>query len=137
MNQIYVDQGLVKMLRRLAANGDNDANKWFLFSNDHTPTAVTVLANLTKLNNPAPQTVTDAAFVLENTVDHVGSIQAPNLVFLNTSGGPVNAYGYGIMDNASTYLIAVARFDAAPLVIPDDDSIQVVPILADFSEFAS
>jgi hypothetical protein len=135
MNQIYPDAGLVASLQRIAT----PSLHCHLYDNNLVPDRSTTLGTLheASFGGYAIQTVPVASFTLTGVVAHVGGIQALPVAFANTSGGPQQAYGYYVTDETDTYLVAVARFDAAPVTIPDGGNQLVVPVLGDYSALSS
>jgi hypothetical protein len=137
MHQIYPDQGLLYLLDQMA-KGSGTGLYWQLYSTNTIPT----LADLLAAYMPFPAAwsriqVADAAFTLKQVAANVGSIQAPNIVFVNTTVSPQTVYGYVIIDDSLTKLVASARFDTAPIVIPIGGNQTVTPILGDYSQFSS
>jgi hypothetical protein len=131
MIQIYAEQGLVRMLTRIA-NAAGAGLYWQLFSSNTTPTRDSVFADFAFWNTSYGRIqVAVASFTLTQVAAHVGSIQAPNIVFTNTSGGNLNVYGYCIVDPTSSELIAAARQDSAPTVVANNGTFTVTPILGD------
>lgn len=135
MHQIYPDVGLVEFLERMVA----DDFHFHLYTNNVTPDRDTELADLTEMAiaGYAIVTVTDADFALSGVAGHVGTVLAAPIDFLNGTGAPVNAYGYYITNVANTILLAVARFDDAPVSKAAGDSWIVVPTLSDLSQYSS
>lgn len=136
MNLIFPDACLVALLQRIA-NGDFH---FHLFGNNHTPSPTTVLGDLTELGSGtgyAIQTVAAADFTLTGVTAHVGSITAADISFGPWSSGADVAYGYYITDTTNTILLAVARFDGAPLPAGTGNVIVVTPKLGDFSQYTA
>lgn len=135
MNQIYPDVGLVPMLQEITG-----FDKYYrLFTNNVTPSRTTVVADLTEAawTGYAAQILTSGNWTLFGVAGHVGTIQAAPQAFLNSSGAPVNAYGYFVTDSTGTILFAAARFDSAPITKADGDYFTVLPIFGDLSVLAS
>jgi len=132
MEQIYVDEGLVFQLDLIVAVD----NVWHIFVNDVTPDRDTELGDLTEasFSGYAEQTVLGTAFIADGVVGHVGFKVAAPIAFLNSSGSPVDVYGYYVTDAGGTILLAAARFDAAPVTKEDGESIIVVPVWGAFSQ---
>lgn len=137
MHQIYPDQGLVYMLDQIA-KGSGTGLYWQLYQNNVTPTLGNVLTDFTLAATSWGRIqVADAAFTLKQVAANVGSIQAPNIVFINTTGVSQTVYGYVIIDDSLTKIVAAARFDTAPIVIAIAGNQTVTPILGDYSQFSS
>lgn len=135
MDQIYPDNGLVYLLNQMVQNGF----VFDLFVNDAIPTLNDTSASYTiaSWTGYASIAVTGSAFTFSQVVAHLGFLQAPNIFWTNASGSPQTVYGYIIWDVAKTYILAAARFDAAPIVIPDTGNQLVTPIIGDFSGLTS
>lgn len=137
MHQIYPDDGLTYSLKRIA-NASGSGLYWRLFSSNTTPSLADVLATYTLVSTSWGRIqVALASFTLEQVFTHIGNIQAPNIVFTNTSGSTVNVYGYCIIDPSETYLVAAARFDAAPQVVLAGQTVVVTPTLGDYSSLSA
>lgn len=137
MNQIYPDQGLLEWLEYMA-DGGGGGLYWRLFESNTTPSLDTVLADLTLSSTSWGRAQRDFAdFTLTQVAAHVGSIQAPNIVFTNTTGSTKTVYGYCVHDIAETKLLGIARFDAAPLSVLNNGTVVVTPILGDYSSASS
>lgn len=110
--------------------------KYKLFSNNLTPDRDTVLGDIT------PATWTGSTGINQSWSDyttngvssHNGYAIAPPIDWTNGSGGDVDVYGYYVTDTGATKLLAVARFDGAPVTIVDGGSLSVVPVWGDFSQ---
>lgn len=131
MIQVYPDIGLVKILLRFASPNF----RWHLYTNNYTPVSGSVLANFTEAawGGYAPVVVNGTDFTITGITGHIGTIAALPVGFGNTTGSPQPAYGYFVTDdNASpTDLFACARFDAAPIDVPDGGGLAVIPIFSD------
>lgn len=134
MQQIYPDAALVPILQRMLVGDLN----YHLFANNVTPDQSTVLGSLTEAawTGYAPITVLASAFTLTGVAAHVGGVTANVIAFTNTSGGDQSAYGYYVTDTANTVLIAVARFDSAPVTKHNTESWLVTPTFGNFSAAA-
>jgi hypothetical protein len=131
MTQLYVDAGLVYTLLKLA-NAGGSGLYWGLFSSNTTPTKGSVFADFTMWNTSyGRKQVAVGSFTLQQVAANIGSIQAPDEVFTNGSGGSLNAYGYIIYVPTTNEIIAAARFDSAPLVVANGGTVVVTPILGD------
>lgn len=133
MRLIFPDEGLVEQLKRIV----NDGVTYHLFTNDVTPDRDTELAGLTEAawSGYAAASLDETDFPTESVAGHNGSILGPAVAFLNSSGSPVDAYGYYVTDVANSMLLAAARFDDAPISKADAESFLVVPTWGDFSRF--
>lgn len=135
MDQIYPDQGLITILQRIVA----DDFHFHLFVNNITPDRTTVLFDLTEAawSGYVPITVLRTDFVMYGLAAHIGSAQAPPIAFNNNTGTSQSAYGYYITDVSNSVLLAVARFDSAPVIKNDGDGWVVQPIIGDVSVLSS
>lgn len=134
MNQIYPDEGLLPLLDRMLTA----SVQYHLFENNVTPDRDTVLGDLTEVSTfgYAAQTVALAGWTLQSVAGHVGTFQAAPLAF-TPAGGAWSVYGYYVTSVAGGVLLAVGRFDGAPIAVPDGVPILVNPIMAAFSKNAS
>lgn len=134
MNQIYPDQGLVMQILRIAKQGLT----FGIFTNNHTVTRDTVLADLTEAawTGYSAVVLDDTNFTISGVAAHNGYILSAVLSFLNGSGSDKSSYGYFITDNARTKLLAAANFDSPPIVKPTGDSFTVLPRWGDFSQLS-
>lgn len=130
---VIPNAALLPILRRLVQNGSVDAITYHLFTNDVTPDESTVLAGLTEAAwtgyAAVPQDIGD--FTFEYITGGVGTIIAGPFAFGNGSGSPQLAYGYYITMNSGADLLAAARFDLAPVTVPDPGGYTILPILSD------
>jgi len=135
MNQIYPDVGLIAILTRIVT----PSLVYHLFTNNVVPDRDTELADLTEMaaSGYVEIVVDDSAFTLDGVAGHVGSLLAAPIAFENTSGGALDAYGYFVTNVAGDELLAVARFDSAPVNKDDGQSWLVTPIVGDFSGLSS
>lgn len=135
MDLLFPDQGLVYQLRQILTAGV----KYHLYTNNVTPTLSTTLAALTEAAWGGYVALSQSwtNYTINGFTGHAGYALAPPITFFNTSGAPVTAYGYYVTDNANALLLAVARFDSAPITIPDGQSWNVVPTWGDFSGLSS
>ena len=138
MDQIYPDDGLPYTLAELV-NGNLGAGlQWCLYTNNVVPSLNDNLATYVLAAAWGRQFVPAANFPGATVVAHVASTQAPNITFTNNTGGPVDVYGYVILDQTSAKVVAAARFDGAlPITVPNLGNIQVTPIIGDYSALAS
>ena len=135
MDLIYVDAGLLTQLSAVLSTD----KKYHLFTNNAMPGPATVLADLTEASFPgyASVTVTSGGWTSSGVSGHVGYKIAPAITFTNSSGSSVSVYGFFVTDSTGTILLAAARFDAAPIVIPNGGTQQVIPSWGAFSKFTS
>ena len=134
MHQLHPDSSLIPLLRRICG----DSVVVHLYNNDLTPDLDTVLADFAEIaggGGYAPITVDLADFVLSGVSDNKGVLMALPVEFVD--GGPDEAYGYYVTNVAGDELLSCARFDGAPLIIPDDNPIGVWPVFGDNSVFSS
>ena len=137
MHQIYPDQGLLYLLGRMA-NGGGSGLFWRLFTSNTSPGLASVLGDFTLAAAGWGRIqVSLASFTLQQVAAHVGSIQAPNIVFTNNTGGAIVVYGFCIIDPGETLLLGAARFDGAPITVANNGTQTVTPIIGDFSEQSS
>ena len=137
MHQVYPDEGLIYTLRQIVGLGDTHLG-WQLFTNDIMPNRSTVLADVELADDSwAKVERTSADFTLAQVFTHIATIQAPNIVYTNDSGDPVDVYGYVILSDAGDKLVGIARFDDAPRTIADGGPCIVVPLIGDFSDQSS
>jgi hypothetical protein len=133
MVQIYPDEGLVPILLAIVANNGSGLT-WALFSNNVTPTLDSVLADFTVPSGGwAERILDDTDFVFQQVALHVGTIQAPSIVYTNSTGSPKNVYGYIIFDQIGQKLRGAARFDIAPTTIINGGTQKVQAIIGDNS----
>ncbi len=136
MHLIYPDEGLLTWLKK----GTSENLKYRLFSNNITPDRDTILSGVTQASFTGyPSggiTVAPGDFTLEATVGHVGNLLAAPIAFLSAHGAPYDCYGYYVVDAGATKLLAIARFDDAPVSKDDGESWIVVPTVSDLSQFA-
>jgi hypothetical protein len=135
MDLLFPDDGLVYQLQKILAT----TVKYRLFTNNVTPTLAFTVASLTEAAWAGYAAVSQdiSNYTVIGVSGHNGYALAAPVAFSNTSGAPVTPYGYFVTDNGGTKLLAVARFDAAPVTIPDGQSYNVVPVWGDFSGLTS
>lgn len=135
MHQIYSDQACENILTDLLAGmADFEIH---LFTNNLTVDRNNVIGDFIEpaWAGYASVTVAPGDFTI-STSGHLTTALASPITFENTSGSGQNAYGYYVTNSAGD-LIAAARFDGAPITIPDGGTYPVVPIIGDFSQYAS
>ena len=129
MKLVFADETLIEQLVAIAT-GSGGGLYWRLFENDVVPSADMVKADYTLSDDAWGEIqVAPGDFDIQQVSAGQGSIQALNIVFQNGSGGPLNFYGYVILNAAKTKVIAAARFDDAPISLADFGKLPVVPIL--------
>jgi len=135
MDAVYPDDGLVGWM----THGIIDGIHYRLFVNNITPDRSTTQSSLTEASwsgySAVALTVSD--FTIQSVVGHIGALQAAPIGFTNSSGSPVTAYGFYVVDDADNKIKQIARFDGAPITIPDGGTYLVYPIFGDFSELSS
>jgi hypothetical protein len=132
MDQIYPDQGLVRLLERMTAAD----LVYRLFTNDVDPDQDTELGDLTEQvgDGYAAVTVEAADWTLGSVTAHIGTLIAGPISFTPT-GSAWTIYGYYVTDVAGTELLAVGRFDGAPITQAVDDPLLITAVMGDFSKF--
>jgi hypothetical protein len=135
MDLLFPDQGLVYQLQQILTAGV----KYHLFSNNYTPTLDTLLSNLVEASwsGYTAVSLTWSSYSINGVSSHSGFALASPISFGNSSGSSQNAYGYYVTDSGNTLLLAVARFDAPPVVIPNGGTATVIPVWGDFSQLSS
>lgn len=135
MHQLYPDSATATIMN-LLLNAMTHFNI-HLFTNNLTPTLDSVLGDFTEAawTGYAAAAVSPGSFSV-TTSGHLTTAIASPVSFSNTSGSPVDAYGYFVTDDTGA-LVACARFDTAPVSIADGGSYPVVPIIGDFSQYSS
>lgn len=134
MNLVFVDEGLIPLLRK-AVGGPGDGVWYKLITSDTTPSPSIKETDLTYPAGAwAEKELDETDFVLEQVVARVGSIQAPDIVFTNTSGAGVDVYGYAILSQDKSTLLGLARFDNAPETLANNGSKTITPVVGDYSD---
>lgn len=135
MDLIFPDAGLVEQLTRIL----NGTVKYRLFTNNVTPSLGDTVSTYTEAawSGYAAHSLTFSDYAINGVSGHNGFAIGSPISFSNSSGGAVNAYGYYVTDSGGTILLAVARFDSAPVSIPSGGNTSVVPVWGDFSQLAS
>lgn len=135
MRQLYPDTGLTEQLTRIAAAG----LRFHLFVNNYTPAPDANFGSIVEASwtGYAVVDLDDTDFTTRGVTAHVGFILAPPISFVNSSGSDQIAYGYYVSDLGVSKMLAIARFDSAPITKHDGESFIVVPTWADFSQFTS
>jgi hypothetical protein len=132
MDLVFPNQGLKEQLQRILTSGFN----WRLFTNNITPTRSNVLSDFTEaiFSGYAPWFQQWTDFTLNGVSGNTGYAIAPPVAFSNSSGSDQQVYGYFVTDTGNTMVVAAARFDGAPVTIPNGSSIAVVPTWGDVSQ---
>lgn len=135
MDLLFPDNGLVYQLNKILTAGV----KYRLFTNNLVPALTNTLASVTEAAWAGYVSVSQdwTNFTINGVTSHNGFAIAPPIAFSNASGAPVTTYGYYVTDTANTVLLAIARFDSAPITIPDGQAQNVVPTWGDFSGLSS
>jgi len=135
MDQLYPDSGLTYILLAVIQNGFT----WHLFTNDFLPQLDDTLDNYTEAawSGYAPQFVEGSTFVADPVSGHVGAVEAPPLAWVNSSPRTQSVCGYFVTDSSGTVLIAAARFDDAPRVVPQGSGFTLAPVIANYSGLSS
>lgn len=134
MNQLYPDQGLVVLLQRMVTADLS----YRLFVNNITPGLGTNFATLTEetTGGYTPITVSSAAFTTTGVTGHIGTLLAAPISW-TPAGAAWTTYGYFVTDVGGSLLLAVARFDGAPVSTPSGGTLALTPKFSDFSKFAA
>ena len=135
MNQIHPNASLVPLLQLQVASDV----KIKLYTNDLTPGVGTVLGDFTEQGSGtgyAAITVAAADFSLTGVSGNIGTVQASPVTF-TASGGAWTVYGYYVTNTGNDKLLAAARFDGAPITVPDGGTRVVVPIFSLQSRYTS
>jgi len=133
MQQVYPDEGLEQLLDWMLAN----TIKLHLYVNDLTPTKDTVLADLTEAawTGYAVEDILTTDWSVKGVSAHNGYALSDPKAFDNGSGADQDAYGYYYTDSAETMLLAIVRFDSAPITKADGETWTVFPTWGDFSQY--
>jgi hypothetical protein len=136
MDQIYPDNGLVFLLKQMVGGS---GVVFDLFVNNVTPSLNDTPATYTiaSWTGYASLPISPSAWTFSQVVAHLGFLQADNIFWTNSSGSPQDVYGYLIWDSTKTFILAAARFDGAPITIPNGGIQMVTPIIGDFSGLTS
>lgn len=128
MIQVYPDEGLNNITGLLV----NLSVDYHLYTNNYTPVRGSVYADLTEAawTGYAVVTRTNSDWPTYATVGHVGTRLGPPMAFLNSSGGDVSPYGYFVTLTGQTIILWAGRFDSAPNVVPDGESLTLFPFVA-------
>jgi len=138
MNVVYPNAGLVYLLQRLAGGLPDSADglTWFLYGNDYEPVRTSVLTDFDLLDSEFGNHTYDYSdLVVTGVSANVGIILRNEALWLNSSGGTVDVYGWVITNIAETKLLAAARLDGAPFAVADGTSITTIPELSARSLF--
>lgn len=134
MAQIYPDEGLIPMLLAIVDNA-GEGLTWALYENDVQPDLDSVLSDFTLSDPTWGQAILDAADFTNSLVNlHIGTLQAPNIKFKNTTAATVTVYGYVVFNQVGNVLIAANRFEAAPVTLVVNATQTVTAIIGDYSE---
>lgn len=135
MHLVFADEHLIDTLTAILT-GAGDGLFWKLFESNTVPTAASVLADFTFADDSWGEIqVAPGDFSLSQVSAHQASMQAPNIVFTNTTGAIVQVYGYAIVNPAKTKILAAARFDDAPIALDLGSALPVVPVIGSQSYY--
>lgn len=125
MKAVYPDESFALWLTRMLAGGFT----YHLFTNNVTPDRDTVAADLTEAawTGYVDIDVDDTDFGMPSVAGHIGAAVAPDIAFVNASGGSQSAYGYYVTAQGDTEILLAVRFDSAPVAQDDGDSWLVTP----------
>jgi hypothetical protein len=132
---LFPDQGLVYQLQQILT----PTVHYHLYTAPTTlPTLSWLVATLTEAAFTGYAAISQAwaNFILNGVQAHSGFAIASPITFTNSSGSPVNVYGYYVTDSTDTILLAIAQFDNAPIAIPAGQTLTVIPVWGDFSQLA-
>jgi hypothetical protein len=141
MHQVVTKAGRLVLLNSLSGfspTGGLDGLEYHLFDSNTTPTVDSVVGDFTEppgawfAAQPAVGWI--AAFL---ALADVGQTNATDLTWVNSSGGPVNLYGFFVVDPVSLALMFAARFDSAPQMVLDGQGIVLVPSFQDSTIYTS
>ena len=135
MDLLFPDAGLVYQLTQILTPGV----RYHLFANNFVPTLGSPLSAFTEAAWSGYANVLQnwASYAINGVSSHSGFAIAPPITFNNSSGAPVNAYGYYVTDTTNTVLLAAALFDSPPVVIPAGGNTVVIPVWGDFSQLSA
>ena len=132
MIQFYPDEGLSDWITRMQASNLSLR----LYQNNVTPDRDTVFADLTESSFTGYAAVAIASGDWTNLAiaAHVLRSVASPKTFTNSGGAAQDVYGYFVTEPATGRIMAVARFDLAPVSIAAlGGTVVVTPFLGDFS----
>lgn len=132
MNQVYPNEGLLKLLLRLVA----DDVVFHLYKNNVTPVKGSVLADFDEVDTFGYTSITVVAadWTTSGVAGDQGTLLAAPIAF-TAAGGAWTVYGYYVTDLAGAEVLWAARFDSAPITVASGASQLVIPIVGDFSQF--
>lgn len=136
MHQIHPDVGLVPLLLRMVGT-----STWIykLYVSNVTPDRSTVLSDLTELSGVSgysPITLSASDFSLNGVSSHKGFALAGTISWTLGSGA-FSVYGFFVTDSGGTQLLAVGRFDDAPISLISGAVVEMTPSVGDSSRFSS
>lgn len=135
MAAVFPDEGERWLLGLVKAHLDGSLASLHLFKNDVDPDGDTVQSDLVECDFDGYASINLTPWSTVITVAGKAFTQAQLAIFLCTGGSaPNDVYGYYVLDNTATFVIAAERFPAAPITI--DTAGQSVPVQASVS-FAS
>lgn len=135
MDLLFPNDGLVEQLTRIL----NGTVKYHLFTNNVMPTLADTVSTYTEAawTGYAAVSKTFSDFTINGVSGNLGFAIASPIAFSNSSGSSQAAYGYYVTDSAGAILLAAARFDSAPVSIPNGGSTSVVPVWGDYSQLSA
>jgi hypothetical protein len=133
MNQIYPDEGLPDLLEKLTA----DDLVFHLFTNDIEVNRDVLLEDFVEETTFDYEAITvpGGGWTGTGVAAHVATAVADTIAF-TPDGGDWDVYGYYVTDVAGETVLFAARFDGAPIAVPDGDPLLISPTIADFSKLA-
>lgn len=135
MIQVYPDEGLTTLLKMIARN-DGNGLLWALFVNDVEPAVDNETSDFTKAAAWGQRTLDDTDFTLEQVVANVGTIQGNSIFLENDTGGPVDVYGFIVVEPITQKLVMVHRYPTAPITVADGAEIPMTPVLGNYSDLS-
>lgn len=135
MIQVYPDDGLTTLLRIIARN-DGNGLSWALFVNDVEPAVDNQLGDFTQAAAWGKRLLDDTDFVLEQVVANVGTIQGDTIFLENDTGGPIDVYGFIVVEPVTQKLVMVHRYPTAPITVAHGAEIPLTPVLGNYSDLS-
>ena len=137
MDLIFADEGLEFVLQRIVGSPSIGTGGlwWKVFTNNVTPGRSTVLSDLTIDGTDFPTfQLDDTDLTTATLTSDTQYLQGSVINFTNGSGSPINVYGYAILDETATHVVAAARLDGAPIAVAAAASLPVLPVLINRSQ---
>lgn len=128
---VFPDTALIYLLQKVV----QPKLTYHLYRNNITPDVNSTLPLFAEAvySGYAPIDVLASAWTFTQVSAHVGELKALDLFWSNTSPSSFSVYGYYVTDSTGTVLVAAAKFDNAPVVVPVGKYVQVTPMLGSFS----